>query len=405
MNLEQRLNVLAGGAQTEVQGMRIGRPVRSGYKVGWVYHAPLPGGGRMRMMSLLMSNACSFTCTYCATRRDRNLVRAAITPEELARTFAALVQADHADGLFLTSGIPGRPQAQMDRMLAAVELIRRTGFTGYVHLKVLPGADDAQIERACQLASRVSINLEAPREESLHAVAPEKSLQRQILPTLALIGRLRSQCDPAERSVVPAGVTSQLIAGVSDNTDRELLQVSTDLLRKRQLTKTHFSAFEPVRDTPLEDRPPESFRRQQRLYQAEFLQRQYGFALDELPFDDAGNLELARDPKWLWATAHPDFFPVEVSRADREALLRVPGIGPRSAGRLLFARRSGTLRTLDDLRKLGVVVKRARGFITLHGKRFEPLDLREQGTLPFDDRLAPFEPLPCTNGVSPCAYR
>jgi predicted DNA-binding helix-hairpin-helix protein len=354
-------------------------------------------------MSLLMTNACSFGCTYCATRRDRNLVRTAVTPEELASTFHTIVQADLADGLFLTSGIPGRPQVMMDRMLAAAELIRRKyAFRGYVHLKILPGADTAQIERACQLASRVSINLEAPREEDLHAVAPEKSLRGQILPALAQVARQREE---SGRTLVPAGVTTQLIAGVRENSDRELLQLSTRLVRQRQLTKTHYSAFQPVADTPLENQPAETSTREHRLYQADYLLRGYGFEVDELPFDDKGQLGLAQDPKWLWATRHPEFFPVEILHADREALLRVPGIGPVTANRLLAVRRSVVLRTLEDLRRLGVIAKRARGFLALNGRRFAAPIPWVQSELSFRQTEAPSVPLPCANGISPCAFR
>ncbi len=405
MDLERKLDVLAGGANTEVLGMSAGRPLRRGFKTNWVYHAAAPYGRRVRLMSLLMTNACSFSCTYCATRRDRNLVRTAVTPEELAGTFAALVRADLADGLFLTSGIPGRPQTMMDRMLAAAELIRtKHRFTGYIHLKILPGADDAQIERACALASRVSINLEAPREDALQSIAPEKSLGRQILPALDRIAHQRERT-VGGRLVLPAGVTTQLIAGVTDNSDRELLQISTDLIKKRQLTRTHFSTFEPVVDTPLENRPAESFTREHRLYQSDFLIRQYGFTLDDLPFDDEGRLAQTHDPKWGWAVVHPEFFPVEVLRADRAMLLRVPGIGPRGVDRLLTARRSAVLRTLEDLRRLGVVVKRARSFITLNGRAFEaPIAWRQPG-LAFESLGRGHQPLPCANGISPCAFR
>lgn len=406
MNLEQRLDILAGAARTEVVGMRSGRPLRRGFKARWVYHAAAPGGRRVRLMSLLMTNACSFNCTYCATRRDRKLVRAAVNPEDLARTFDALVRADLADGLFLTSGIPGRPQAMMDRMLAAVELIRKKyGFRGYIHLKILPGADAAQIERACQLASRVSINLEAPSEETLQQIAPEKSLRGQMLPALEQIGKLRTCRNADGQPLVPAGVSTQLIAGVAENSDRELLQISTRLLRQRQLTKTHFSAFQPVANTPLENRPAESLTREHRLYQADYLLRMYGFELDELPFDAQGNLALARDPKWLWAVSHPECFPVELLHADREMLLRVPGIGPQTADRILSARRSTVLRTLGDLRRLGVIVQRARGFITLNGWRLAaPVPLTQQ-ILPLQWPKPECWPLPCINGISPCAFR
>lgn len=407
MDLERRLDILAGAANTEVVGMSTGRPPRRGYKSRWVFHTAAAGGRQVRLMSLLMTNACSFSCTYCATRRDRNLVRTAITPDELARMFMMMINANLTDGLFLTSGIPGRPQIMMDRMLAAVDLIRNQyRFPGYVHLKILPGCDSAQVEAACRLASRVSINLEAPQETALHAIAPEKSLARQILPTLAQVAREREESrESGGRPVLPAGVTSQLIAGAGQETDRELLQISTRLLKEKQLTKTHFSAFEPVMDTPLENRPPESMIRQNRLYQAEYLLRTYGFGLDELGFDARDRLELQRDPKWVWAMAHPEFFPVEVLHADREALLRVPGIGRLGATRLLENRRKVILRTLPDLQRLGIVTKRARGFITLNGRTFDPFTQFTQHALPFESLPSTHHALPCANGISPCAFR
>ncbi|MER3417155.1 MAG: hypothetical protein C4297_13230 [Gemmataceae bacterium] len=401
MDLDKRLDILAGSVRTELAGMSAGRPLRRGYKCRWVFHPT--GSNRLRLMSLLMTNACVLNCHYCPARRDRNIVRTVVRPDELARVFDSLVRADLADGLFLTSGIPGRSQAMMDRMLDAVELIRkRYGFTGYIHLKILPGADAAQIQKACQLASRVSINLEAATEAGLRSIAPEKSLAEQILPAIQQIDHVRR--NHAER-LVPAGVTTQVLVGATNETDRDLVHTACALVRRYRLRRVHFAAFQPIRQTPMEHHPATSLLREHRLYQAEALVREYRFQPHELPFDSRSQLPLDADPKWLWAQLHPEFFPVEITRASEDVLVRVPGIGPRTAQRIVASRKE--VASLRDLARLGVILARAAPFLTLRGRRCASNFWRQRA---FDFDLPPgsgvtSRALSCASGISPCAFR
>jgi len=250
----------------------------------------------------------------------------------------------------------------------------------------VPGAQTAQIERLTSLASRVSLNLEAPCGASLARIAPEKSLDTTLdglrqARQLVLIGR-REEADgrpadplhPGGRS----GMTMQFVVGATDDTDQALLGRVTELYAGGGIHHAHFSAFRPIRDTPLENAPATPALREQRLYQADYLLRQYGFGRDEVVFDASGNLPLGNDPKTSWALAHPERFPVEVRTAPYGELVRVPGIGPGSAKRIVAERRTTVLRGLADLRKLGVVTTRAAGFLTLGGKRLQTVRWSEQ---------------------------
>lgn len=329
------------------------------------------------LMRVLMTNACRFNCRYCPMRRDRHLPRIALEPETIASTYLEAVRKRWADGLFVTTGIPGRPVQAMDQLIKLLEILRfRHGYDGYIHVKMMPGAEPAQIERAVQLAHRVSLNLEAPCQSILNDLAPEKNFSRSLADLqLAHETKQRLQEEPnfskksPVQAVLPAGITTQFVVGAGQDTDRQILGVVDNLFRKKKiLHHSHFSAFRPIRDTPLENRRETPVLREQRLYQAEYLMREYGYQLEEIIFDKQGNLPLERDPKVTWAIHHPEQFPVEIQTAHREQLLRVPGIGPISAERILRYRRRGLLRDGKDLARLGVVIGRAQKFITLRGK-------------------------------------
>jgi predicted DNA-binding helix-hairpin-helix protein len=331
----------------------------------WIYPAALPDGRRVMLFKVLMTNVCERDCGYCANRAGRDVPRAAFTPDELAAAFAELVRRRLATGLFLSSGIYGAPARAMERMLAAVEIVRaRYGFRGYVHLKILPGAERAAVERAVQLAQRVSVNLEAPNPARLARISSGKHFEDHLLQRM----RWAHEAIVA-RGLDLAGQTTQFVVGASGETDREILLTSTHLYRELRLARAYYSAFQPIAGTPLESLPATPPVREHRLYQCDFLLRQYGFGFDELVFDGRGNLPLATDPKHLWAERHPEWFPLEVNRAAREALLRIPGIGPRSAARILAQRRQHTLRDLEDLRRLGVDTRRAAPYVLLAGRR------------------------------------
>jgi predicted DNA-binding helix-hairpin-helix protein len=222
------------------------------------------------------------------------------------------------------------------------------------------------VERAVQLANRVSVNLEAPNPERLARIAPPKDFGAHLLQPLHWANRLIKEGAGQRASV---SQTTQFVVGASDETDRELLSTTARLYHEVDLARVYFSAFQPIVGTPLEHHPPTPPLREHRLYQSDFLLRQYGFTFDDLVFDDAGNLPSEADPKLAWAQAHPECFPVEVNRASREELLRVPGIGPTSASRILMLRSRGSFCQLSDLRKIGAVAKRAAPFVLLNGRR------------------------------------
>jgi len=309
-----------------------------------------------------------------------------------------------ASGLFLTSGVPGRPERATDRMLATLDLLRRReGFDGYVHIKLLPGAEPAQVEQAARLANRISVNLEGPSDDHVHRLTRDKSFSGDLLPKLEHAGRLLAARRGSPGALPSSGTTTQFVVGAAGERDREILTVVDRLERRRLLHHAHFSAFQPVAGTPLENLPATPAARELRLYQAEHLLRQYGFALHELAFGADGNLDLERDPKTAWARAQPAFFPLEVTRAPYEALLRVPGVGPATARALVESRRTTTLRGQGDLRAAGVDVARAGYYLTLRGRRLAPAPAAEQLRL-----FAPGGHLtqaPFRTPVPPCAYR
>lgn len=330
---------------------------------GCVYYAALPGGKRIPLLKTLLTSACERDCAYCPFRAGRDFQRATFTPDELARVFLQLYQRGVVEGLFLSSGVAGGGPRTQDRLLAAAELLRqRYGFRGYIHLKIMPGAERDQVAAALPLADRVSVNLEAPNDQRLARLAPHKIFTSELLERLRWIQELRaSQGDRGPSS------TTQFVVGAAGESDVELLSTTEYLYRNLKLARAYFSAFNPVPDTPLESLPPASPVREHRLYQASFLLRDYGFTVEELPFAGDGNLPLAEDPKLAWARQNLAQLPVELNQADREQLLRVPGIGLQGAERVLAARRQGRLRDLRDLRRLGIAADRAAPFILLDG--------------------------------------
>jgi len=367
MDTYEKVKVLGRAAQYDVCGEACGTQAnRVRDDLGrWIYPAVMPDGKRVKLLKVLQSNVCTNNCYYCANRVGRDRPRLSFSPAELARAFDQMQRQGLVEGLFLSSAICGRPARAMDRMLATVELVRRKyQFPGYVHLKILPGVTQAHVEQVVRLASRVSVNLEAPNSERLTRIAPGKSL-KELMEPLRWVHRLRLE---SEGRLVPAGQTTQFVVGAADESDRELLQTVAQLYGQVNLHRVYFSALQPVPDTPLAGHHPTPLWREHRLYQSDFLLRQYGFTFDELIFDEGGDLPRRADPKRVWAMAHPELFPMEVNHASREQLLRVPGIGPRSAGRILRWRRESRFRSLNDLKKAGAVIQWAAPFVLLDGR-------------------------------------
>ena len=347
-----------------------------------------PGPGmRTTLLRVLMTNACSYNCHYCPMRRDRELPRSLLKPEELVRIFLDARGRGWCEGLFITTGIPARPVKVVDDLIKVLELLRgRHRFGGYIHVKLVAGAEASQVERLTALASRVSLNLEAPCQETLSAIAPEKNLavsETDLERVRTLVLRARAeQADGKPRNPLrpggAAGMTMQFVVGATPDTDRTLLDKVTGLYAGGGIHHAHFSAFRPISNTPMESVPAAPALREHRLYQADYLLRSYGFAPDEVMYGPDGNLPLALDPKAAWALAHPDRFPVEVTTATYEELVRVPGIGPVVARRVVDQRRRLTIRGLSDLRALGVLTARAGGFLSVKGRRLQTTRWTEQ---------------------------
>jgi len=373
VDIDAKLPILGGLARFDASAGRFSeqRPMRAhatgtvGTPYDGVYYSFVPGGQCVPLFKVLMTNRCKYNCAYCANRCDRSVERTGFSPEELASTFINMYRAGIVAGLFLSSGISGGADSTMDPMIAAVELVRRKHrFKGYIHLKVLPGASRSAVDRACQLADRVSINIEAPTQNALDRIAPDKMLREDVIERFRWINQERTH-----HRVVPAGPTTQLVVGAAGETDTEIIRSVTWMYRHVGLSRAYYSAFSPVDNTPLEMQPATSPKRENRLYQADWLLRYYGFEIDELPFDETGNLPLDVDPKLAWANSHRDRFPIELNEAEFEELIRVPGIGKLSASRIVRARRSGKLNSPEDVKKMGVLVRRAWRYVVVGGKR------------------------------------
>jgi Predicted DNA-binding protein with the Helix-hairpin-helix motif len=397
MDAAEKLRVLISDAAFECEGgksasARAVQQLKEQRLRESIYHAKVPGG-TMPLLKTLLTNACIKNCAYCPIAAYCNHMVVSFKPDEMARLFMAMHKAGLVNGLFLSSGVVRDPDTTQELLNDTAKILRtRYGFRGYIHLKVMPGASPEAIKEAAKWANRISVNAEAPNEQRLKAIAPDKSFQGEMLPTLKRIAEIITQrrmewlerqgvvqrigrgwlADLDELASVPTppvlSSTTQFVVGAAGESDKELLQTVVQFYRQFQLGRAYFSAFRPICGTKMEDAPAETPVREHRLYQADFLLRRYDFELDELPFDEQGNLPRDVDPKLAWALRHPERFPVEVTKAEREELLRVPGIGPETAERIVKARKEGTLLTAEDLQRLGVRLKRAAPFLTLRGK-------------------------------------
>lgn len=364
--MEKRLDVLTEGARYDLS-CACG-PAEPRIREGpdrWIYPAALPSGKKVFLLKILLSNACSRDCLYCVNRRSNHVRRYSLSPEELAGVFMELLRRERVTGLFLSSAIPDTASRSMERMIKAVEILRlRHRFRGYIHLKILPGAARDLVERAVTLATRVSVNMECPTAGTLARVASDKDLMEQILRP---IGWIRQIIDGLERR--RCDQTTQFVVGAAGESDKQILARSAQLYSDARMSRIYFSAFQPPEGLLWEGMRGTPLMREHRLYQADFLLRKYGFSFEEIPLSSGGELSLDEDPKQIWAVRHPERFPLEINRAEKHELLRVPGIGPVSAERIITARLDGRLRRPDDIKGLGVVLKRALPYLTFDGRR------------------------------------
>lgn len=377
-DLEERLGLLTAAARYDVAcaatGLRGCRRRKWGTPPLGVCHVWAEDGRTVSLLKVLLTNRCVNDCAYCAHRSSRDGPRAAFQPEELARLTWELYRRNYIEGLFLSSGVWSSPDRTMELMIRTAELLRKVYFfTGYIHLKVIPGCDSHLVRLAAQYADRLSVNLELPREESLSRLAPQKDFQ-EILRSMSLLGELAREGKEAQRKgsirypFIPGGHTTQFVVGTSDDDDLSVLATAQLLYGEYGLRRVYYSAFIPVGEDPrIPEAAPASLKREHRLYQADWLMRFYGFRAEELLDPSRPYLDPDVDPKMDWALRHPDFFPVDLNRDGRERLLRVPGIGAVSAGRIVRARKSRAIRW-EDLPRLGVVTKRALPFVACAGR-------------------------------------
>jgi len=368
-DVQQKLAILGGEADDEVTDVPSEQSIQQGIKhaTGFLYDAKREGGST-RLFKVLQTNACRYSCKYCFTSCAIKRKRTSFKPDELATTFVSLNQQKRVDGLFLSSGIVPDANTTMEKMLATVEQLRlRDGYTGYIHLKLIPGASFEYIERAVELADRVSLNLEAPNQARLTELAPDKEFAGSMWGRLAwaaeLIKRARQEGRKAARSM-----TTQFVVGAVGESDRELLETVQRAHRELGLWRAYFSAFHPIERSPLANAPAEDPTRALRLYQSDFMIRDYGFSYAELPFDERGLLPRDKTPKQAWAERHLHEL-VEINQAPRHVLLKVPGIGPKSADRIIAARREVRLHDMTQLRALGVTTSWAAPYVLLDGRR------------------------------------
>ena len=372
---EKKLIILTEGAKYDVScsssgssrkngGGGIGNACFSG-----ICHSFTQDGRCISLLKILLSNDCVYDCKYCVNRRSNDVARATATPDEICELVMAFYKRNYIEGLFLSSAIVKSPNNTMEMLyLTAYKLRKVYRFNGYIHLKGIPNADRALIEAAGLVADRMSFNLELPSEQSLKLLAPQKS-KEAILTPMKMLSNDKYFLSPRVRrqDFLPAGQTTQIIIGASPESDAHILKLTEGLYSAYKMKRVYYSSYIPANfETSLLPAVAAPKIREHRLYQADWLLRFYGFTADEIT-ESGGNLPLEYDPKCAWALRHIDEFPVEVNTAPLEKLLRVPGIGVKTASRILMARKTARL-SFEDLKRLRVVMKRAMHFITCGGK-------------------------------------
>ena len=387
----------SSGVRRKFQPGKIGNTSSS---IAGCCHSFSADGRCVTLLKVLMTNCCVYDCKYCVNRRSNDTRRAAFTPRELVELTIGFYRRNYIEGLFLSSGVLRNADYTTEQMIRALRILRQEyGFNGYIHAKAIPGTSPELVQQLGLLADRMSVNIELPSQQGLQTLAPDKTREAILRP----MGLIRDKVSESRQELVkykhapafaPAGQSTQLIVGATKDTDRHILHLTEALYQKYRLKRVFYSAYVPVVENSLlpalDTKPP--LLREHRLYQADWLLRFYGFQASELLDEAHPDFNPQLDPKCSWAVSHLEHFPVEIMRADYETLLRVPGIGPTSARRIVSARRTAHLR-FEDLKKLGVVVKRAQFFLVCDGHaapglRFSPesivrqLEAVERGLLP-----------------------
>jgi predicted DNA-binding helix-hairpin-helix protein len=334
----------------------------------WIYPITLPSGGSSVLLKTLMSNVCTNDCKYCPLREQMDVRRCSLQPEETAKVFLDYYNQRKVFGLFLSSGVVGSPDATMDRLNGVAKLLRRKHrFKGYIHLKIIPGASDAAVEEAVSLASAVSLNIETPGEKALAKLSQKKHYIRDIIEPIKLISRLTARGSRYHR----VKQTTQFVVGAAGEQDAEIVRYTYALYERLKMHRIYFSAYQKdLGEKSLTGEQIEPAKagdvlmREHRLYQVDFLLRKYGFVESDIAFESDGSLSLTVDPKETWALRHPEFYPVDVNRASRLALLRVPGLGPVTIEQILERRKQSRIKSLEDIAKVGVRLQKAGKYLS-----------------------------------------
>ena len=332
----------------------------------WIYPVLLPDGRRTFLFRTLISNCCTNDCRYCPLREENDFRRCTLTPEETVQSFLRYYNAGIVSGIFLTSGVTGSPDRTMERINDTASILRkREQFKGYMHLKVMPGASDAAVEETVSLASAVSVNIEAPGQRNFRELSTGKDYIEDVIRPMKLISRLTAKGEEYAR----VKQTTQFVVGASGESDSEIVRYTWGLYRRLNLSRVYFSAYQrgighsalPGENSPFTN--DQMLMREHRLYQTDWLMRRYGFTEDEIPFDGKGNLLLDADPKEVWAENHPEFFPLNINRAEMFQLLRVPGFGHVTAALIMKLRSEGPIRSIHDLGRAGKRLGKAARYI------------------------------------------
>lgn len=396
MDLLEKLTILTDAAKYDAACTSSGS--RRGFRPGYIgstssalsgcCHSFSADGRCVTLLKVLMTNCCVYDCKYCVNRRSNDVRRTAFTPEELSELTIGFYRRNYIEGLFLSSGVLRSPDYTTELMIRTLSILRhKYRFNGYIHAKAIPGTSPELVNQIGLLADRLSVNIELPSESGLKALAPEKTKRAIFTPMRQIQQKNQENREEIVKyrhapKFAPAGQSTQLIVGATPDSDLHILSLTQGLYDRYQLKRVFYSAYVPVVEHALlpsrDTKPP--LLREHRLYQADWLLRFYGFRAEELLDEQHPDFNPQLDPKCSWAVSHLEYFPVEVNTADYETLLRVPGVGVRSAKRILSSRRVGPLH-IEDLKKIGVVMKRAQYFLTANGKMAQGLRFSQDSLL------------------------
>jgi putative DNA modification/repair radical SAM protein len=375
----EKLKILAASARYDVSCASSGTKRSNasggiGNAAAWgICHSFSEDGRCISLLKIMLSNHCIYDCAYCVNRRSNDQPRTSFTPEEISELTIGFYRRNYIEGLFLSSGVLRNHDYTMEQMIAAVRDLRvRNHYNGYIHMKIIPGTGPELIREAGRWADRLSVNMEIPSENNLKLLAPEKNFESILTPIRLITNGILENKEERRKfhhveKFSPAGQSTQLIVGATNDSDRTVLKLASSLYLRRNLKRVYYSGYIPVNDydkrLPALIKPP--LQREHRLYEADWLLRFYGFKVDEIVSETQPDLDLSLDPKCAYALRNPWLYPVDINKAEYQTLLRIPGVGPKSAQMIITARKHGRLNAAN-LKKMGVVMKRAQYFITCH---------------------------------------